>query len=58
VELTLVHDNVEVGFVEVEAKDSAYLPLQGLLLHAQVDDLTYSRAGANKFLKVLRLAAL
>jgi hypothetical protein len=53
----MVHDNVEVGFVEVEAKDAAYLPLQGLLLHAQVDDLTYSRAGANKFLKVLRLVA-
>ncbi|MES2938575.1 MAG: hypothetical protein V4864_12895 [Pseudomonadota bacterium] len=58
VELTLVHDNVEVGFVAVEAKDTAYLPLQNLLLHAQLNDLVYSRAGANKFLKVLRLAAL
>ncbi len=57
VDLPLVHENVEVGFVSVEARDSAYLALQGLLLHAQVDELTYSRAGANRFLKALHLAA-
>jgi hypothetical protein len=58
VHLSLVLDNVEVGVAEIEPKDASYIALQGLLLRAEIDNLPYSRVGANRFLKALQSAAL
>lgn len=57
IELSLVHENVEVGEIAIEPKDLGYIELQGLLLRAEIEGLTFNRVGANRFLKVLRVAA-
>ncbi|MFT3663949.1 hypothetical protein [Piscinibacter sp.] len=57
VELDLIHDNIEVGRIEVCVGTPGYVELQGLLLRADVDNIAYSRAGPRAFLKALRCAA-
>jgi hypothetical protein len=54
IELALVHDNVELATVYVWPADAGYVELQGLLLRSSVENLPYSRAGARRFIKILK----
>ncbi|WP_124488152.1 MULTISPECIES: hypothetical protein [unclassified Burkholderia] len=56
IELALIHDNVEIANVHMWPSDASYVELQGLLLRSLLEDLPYSKAGARRFLKVLKLA--
>lgn len=58
IKLDLVHENVKVGVISIEPKDAGYIELQGLLLRADVENFSFTRVGANRFLKTLRTAAL
>jgi hypothetical protein len=57
IELSLVHDNVEVGTVQLAPKDQGFIELQGLLLRADLENFSFGKAGATKFLKALAHAA-
>lgn len=56
VELALVHNNIETACIHLWPSDKGYVELQGLLLRASLENLSYSRAGARRFLKVLESA--